>query len=519
MSLQSWLSTLGAREFPATRAGDRMAAWEIAESCWIAAHEQIRERGGRFSALWADEPDDRVVYALLWCEGQYYLLRTRPVDMQLPSVSRIWANADRPERYTRDMYGIDFTDALDSRRWARHQAWSKKDFPLLKDFPAEGRRQEASTDPDAPYGYHQVQGVQVYEIPVGPVHAGIIEPGHFRFNAAGERILSLEERLGYVHKGIEKRAAGQSVAQVARLASRVSGDSAVAHSLAFALAVEAATGLDCLPEAVQIVRAVALERERIANHLGDIGAICNDVGFAFMQMQCSRLRELWQRRQHHMFGHRLMMDVVVPGGLTRWPDRDDMLAQRDDIYTLRDELKSLRDILEDYPSLEDRLVGTGILRKETASVLGCLGYVGKASGLDFDVRVHAPTAPWGQLAIEPVVHRSGDVMARVLVRLDEIEQSLSLIYRLIDRYQPEGEACMALPAASDRLGLASVEGWRGETVHYVRMNADGTIARWFPRDPSWLNWPALEQLIEGNIVPDFPVCNKSVNGSYSGHDL
>ncbi|RMF17908.1 MAG: hypothetical protein D6758_05455, partial [Gammaproteobacteria bacterium] len=206
MTLNDCLLSCQATRLAAHRFGGRLNAWRVPAEHWLRVHQILKEKGGRLSALWADEAETDQVFALVWLDDGYVLLAVMPEQGSVPSVARIWANADRPERYTRDMYGIEFADAPDNRRWARHQAWSKGDTPLRRNFPLEGLKTDDTTQPDAPYGYHQVQGVQVYEIPVGPVHAGIIEPGHFRFNAAGERILRLEERLGYVHKGLEKSA-------------------------------------------------------------------------------------------------------------------------------------------------------------------------------------------------------------------------------------------------------------------------------------------------------------------------
>ncbi len=363
-----------------------------------------------------------------------------------------------------------------------------------------------------------MEGGSVYEIPVGPVHAGIIEPGHFRFQAVGEDVLRLEERLGYVHKGIEKLAVDRDPAGLARLAGRVSGDSTVAHAWAACQAMERATGCQ-LPARAAELRAILAERERIANHLGDIGAICNDVGFAYPHVQCARLREQWQRRSHELFGHRLMMDAVVPGGVDADVDTDAVGTLREDHASLRESVRPVFDIVEDHPSLEDRLQDTGRLAGEDARALGCTGYVGKASGLAFDLRRDNPYAPYDRLDVEVPVLSAGDVAARVQVRIREIHASLALMDRLLAGLSP-GPVLATLPAPQPGAsGIGLIEGWRGEILTFIRFGEAGRVARFFPRDPSWFTWPALERLIHGNIVPDFPVCNKSVNGSYSGHDL
>jgi len=476
--------------------------------------------GTRFVGLWGDPLETEVrVYACLERERDYLVLSTAVSLSQpvLASLTPCYSGADRLERHLQDLAGIAFLDHPDSRRWTRHQAWAEGCYPLRPDFPTAGcspRRAPA----DADYRFQRIQGSGVYEIPVGPVHAGIIEPGHFRFQAVGEEVLSLEERLGYVHKGVEKIAVGRDPAGLARLAARVSGDSTVSHGWAACMAMERAAGCEVPTRAVYL-RALACERERVANHLGDIGAICNDVAFAFAHMQCARLREQWQRRSRELFGHRLMMDFVVPGGTAE--DLPSGTADRlhADHFALHQALDPLFDVIEDHPSLDDRLIGTGRLSAADAAALGCTGYVGKASGQDFDVRRDNPYAPYDSLEVRVPRQTEGDVAARVRVRMEEVRESLALMDQLLTAL-PEGELSAPLPEPQpNTVGLGFVDGWRGEILSFVRFGEDGRIARFFPRDPSWLTWPALERLIHGNIVPDFPVCNKSVNASYSGQDL
>ena len=335
---------------------------------WGAAGKVAATLGCRHAGVWADPGDtSAVVRACLEQEGDYLVLETvvalsHPI---LASHTPYFPGVDRPERHLQDMSGIDFADHPDHRRWTRHQAWAEGCYPLRADFPTAGRSPLARAPADADYPFLRVQGSGVYEIPVGPVHAGIIEPGHFRFQAVGEEVLRLEERLGYVHKGIEKIAVGRDPAGLARLAARVSGDSTVAHAWAACLAMERATGCAVPPRAL-CLRALMAERERIANHLGDIGAICNDVGFAFAHVQCARLRERWQRRSHALFGHRFMMDAVVPGGVARDLPADAPALLRADHAALHLAIGPLFDVIDDHPSLEDRLLGTGRLSAEDA---------------------------------------------------------------------------------------------------------------------------------------------------------
>ncbi len=478
-------------------------------------------QGCRWCGMWGDDPGDEnlVVTVVLEIQGDYLALSTKIPKLSpvLTSHTPWYAAADRMERHAQDLYGIAFLDHPDDRRWCRHAGWPENVYPLRKDQSAAGHPEE-STPPDADYPFLSAQGSGVYEIPVGPVHAGIIEPGHFRFQAVGEMILNLEERLGYVHKGIEKIAEGRDMNGLARLAGRVSGDTTVGHAWAASMACERAAGIS-VPERALFLRAVAAERERIGNHLGDIGAICNDVGFAFPQYQFTRLREDWLRDNNLLSGHRLMMDWVVPGGLSGEPNEKLLCNMPEAMDRLEVEVRELCEILDNNSSLEDRLVSTGVLSHETAARLGALGYVGRASGRKFDLRLDAPYPPYDTLEVTVPLYDAGDVDARMRIRREEIFRSLGLLRQLLQKI-PAGpvRTNIELPAQGAQ-GLGLVEGWRGEILAYVRFGASGTVARYFPRDPSWLNWPALEKIARNNIVPDFPVCNKSVNGSYSGHDL
>jgi len=465
-----------------------------------------------------DQGETLLIQACFEKDGAYFIARTEvnratPI---LPSHTPYYAVADRPERYMQDMLGVAFTDHPDPRRWARHQAWKDSEYPLRKDFPASGT-QIAQTPPDDIYRFLSAHGSGVYEIPVGPVHAGIIEPGHFRFQAVGETVLNLEERLGYVHKGIEKIGEGRDAVGLARLAGRVSGDSTVAHAWAACMAMEKAAGLEVPPRALGL-RALMAERERVANHLGDIGAILNDVAFTFGFYQFGRLREQWTRVSQQAFGHRFMMDRIIPGGVAANLNDQMTTAMRVQIASMRPEIEGLLAMIDENASVEDRLVTTGYLDPALAKELGCLGYVGRASGLTFDIRRDCPYPPYDKFTVDVPAFDAGDVDARVNVRARECVVAFDLIEKLL--YLPDGPVKTDWQApATGAEGLGLVEGWRGEILTYVRFGEDGKIGRFFPRDPSWLTWPALEKLIRDNIVPDFPVCNKSVNGSYSGHDL
>ncbi|MFM8333887.1 MAG: NADH-quinone oxidoreductase subunit C [Candidatus Methylumidiphilus sp.] len=487
---------------------------------WGKAAELARDLGWRWVAGWAE---DAVVHltvnTCLETQGVYLVLRTRVDNHRpaLPSQTPYFVAAARPERHSQDLFGLEFTGHPDPCRWKRHQAWGQADTPLRKNFPAAGHP-AAQTPPDNSYPFFKAQGHAVYEIPVGPVHAGIIEPGHFRFQAVGETVLHLEERLGYVHKGIEKIAEGRNPQGLARLAGRVSGDTTVGHSYAACLAMERAAGLSIPPRA-EFLRGLLAERERVANHLWDMAAICNDVAFTFAYYQFGRLRELWLRDNQTCFGHRLLMDRIIPGGVSADLDADAITRMRKTIAYVRKELSDLITIIDANSSLEDRLLAAGLLTAADAQVLGALGFVGRASGQRFDVRHHAPYPPYDQLTVKVPLEDQGDIASRFWVRYKETRVALRLLEVMLEKL-PDGP--IAAPWQNPAVGaegLGLVESWRGEILCHVRFAADGLIARYYPRDPSLVNWPALEKLTLGNIVPDFPVCNKSVNGSYSGNDL
>lgn len=496
---------------------------------WLNCISEIAKQDFRWAAVWAEEfpaapphqPEGSfLIYSCYEKQGCHLILMTEiPYNQpSLPSQTHLYPAANRPERHLRDLLGLVFTNHPQLERWTRHKAWQKGQYPLRKNFPKQGLKVRSPSPPDSDYPFLAAVGTGVYEIPVGPVHAGIIEPGHFRFQAVGEKILNLEEHLGYVHKGIEKNAEGRDAHSLARLAGRISGDSTVAYTWATCMAMEKAIHLQIPPRGL-FLRAVLAERERIVNHLWDVAAICNDVAFAFPYYQLGRLRELWLRLNQKTFRHRLLMDCIVPGGVVVDLDEAQLAEHIKQIQELPIELAEIESTLQRHAGLEDRLATTGILTPEQAKRLGCLGFVGRASGQEYDVRRNSPYPPYDQLEVEVPVDTKGDVEARMWIRLKEIHVSLKLLDHLLNN-MPTGEVCTAWDFhVESAQGLGIVEGWRGEILCFLRFGENNTISRYYIRDPSWLNWPALEILIRDNIVPDFPVCNKSVNGSYSGCDL
>ena len=473
---------------------------------WRSAIEQLVEGRATLLSLWGDT---QAAYMALLDAASADIVVLTIEAADFPSVGKRHAPAIRLERAIRDLWGLKPVGLPDTRPWLDHGVWGLR-HPL-----GSHRRSDAAA---LGYAFLAAEGEGLHQIPVGPVHAGIIEPGHFRFTANGETVVRLEERLGYVHKGIESQMTGASIEQGAKLAGRTSGDSTVAYALAFALAVESALGVKVLARAVWL-RALMAELERIANHLGDIGAICNDASFSLMYAECGILRERTLRTAYACFGHRLMMDQVVPGGVASDLDDDGINNLRSLVEAVRHRLPELIEIYDNTASLQDRTVTTGYLRPELARTFGAGGYVGRASGRAFDARKALAYPPYDALNFEVRLREDGDVNARVWLRILEVDQSLSLIEQIIERL-PAGKTRSPLGKTGEvREGLALVEGFRGDVLAWLRIDANGRIARCHLRDPSWFQWPLLEAVIKDNIVADFPLCNKSFNCSYSGHDL
>ncbi|MEJ8827371.1 NADH-quinone oxidoreductase subunit C [Variovorax humicola] len=500
-----------------------MPAWHgrVDGDTWSAAARSIADAGGRLVAVWG--VDRRACgAAMATCaayavpEGLLWLdLKLDDAAQGFPDLAVAFPCAGRMQRAMADMSGIRAEGSGDHRPWLDHGLWPGATPPLRHD-----RQSEVAAEGKLPadYPFVRVEGDGVHEIAVGPVHAGIIEPGHFRFSVVGEKVLRLEQHLGYTHKGIERRFTELNPLEAHRLAGRVCGDTAVAFAWAYCMALESAWEFE-IPERAAWLRALMLERERVANHLGDLGALGNDAALAFGLAQFSRLREDWLRLSKEMTGHRLMMDAVVPGGvgIDLAPALRDRLRRQCD--AIEKEVRALRRVYDEHAGLQDRFVGTGRVTPQLAAQLGLTGLAGRASGQSADLRSDFPSPPHDRLKVAIATHNDGDVAARVAVRFEETFESLRLI-RAICAGLPDGTARTSLrPPASATLGAGWVEGWRGEIFVALEIGADGRIVRCHCHDPSWQNWPVLEHAVIGNIVPDFPLINKSFNLSYSGHDL
>jgi Ni,Fe-hydrogenase III large subunit len=490
---------------------------------WQMAASAVRDAGGRLLALWAGPMSPEATLCAVYAtrEGAFWL--SLPLTQQdgrwvYPDLATVFPCAARMQRAAADLSGVVALGAQDTRAWLNHGAWPVDHFPLQQD-PDTLPLLAAGELVDYPFVH--VDGDGVHEIPVGPVHAGIIEPGHFRFSVVGEKVLRLEQRLGYTHKGTELRMTQLAPLDAYRLAGRVSGDSTVAYAWAYCMALESATQTT-VPERAAWLRALMLERERVANHLGDLGALGNDAAFSFGLAQFSRLREDWLRAANTVFGHRLMMDCIVPGGVRSDIDlgpRELLLQQCD---AVEKEVRTLHAIYEAHAGLQDRFMTTGRVLPELAAQLGLTGLAGRASSQSWDLRCDQPWLPYGDMAVVMATQHNGDVAARVAVRFDEIFESLRLIRRLLVEMPIGDLRCPVLLPQQPTRGAGWVEGWRGELFVALELGGAGQqqrILRCHLHDPSTQNWPVLEHAIMGNIVPDFPLINKSFNLSYSGQDL
>jgi Ni,Fe-hydrogenase III large subunit len=490
-----------ARELPGA---PRTRGLGVTAEAWSQCAGDVAASGGRLLAMWGSAGEDSSsaaeAYAAFLTDPGVLVIEL-PVrrsaaaapagGADYPGLEGLFPCASRMQRALFDISGVRSSDP-DRRPWLRH--------------PPEG------------YSLVPVSGEGVHEIGVGPVHAGTIEPGHFRFSVVGEKVLRLEARLGYTHKGVERRFTELPLLEGHRLAARVAGDSAVAHAWAYCQAVEGMAG-GAIPPRAAALRALFLELERIANHLGDVGALANDAGFAFGLAQFSRIKEDLLRAVSQAFGQRYLLDAVIPGGT-----QADVTAATAESLGLRleavgRESAELRALYEDHAGVRERFTGTGILTPELARRLGVLGLVGRASGQALDARVDFRHPPYDRLTPLKVVRQEGDVAARIAVRFEEIAESCRLAQTLLAALPPGAHRTRIEAPPAGSFGTGLIEGWRGPVFLALEAGPGGTIRRCHPHDPSWQNWPALEHAILGNLVADFPLINKSFNLAYSGVDL
>ncbi len=503
---------------PAVPAADRST---ISPGELSGAASSLLSTGFRLALAAAHEDDGRLRAVYLFtapgpdrrAELHVPLDRGRPA---VPSLARLSFPAGRFEREMHDLYGVVPEDHPLPRRLVRHFHWPRGWHPMLAGAGAPlGPWPDASGDTDGPYPFRTVEGPGVYEIPVGPVHAGMIGPGHFRFSVAGETILNLKARLWFTHRGIEKLFSGRDPSDAVALAARVSGDTTIGHTLAFCLAVEDALGL-AVPEPQQRLRAVLLELERLYNHVADIGALCNDVGHGILNAHALRIRERLLRVNDTVTGHRLLRGAIRPGGTTvrALPDPGELAA-------IGADTAEVVALALGHSVVRDRFAGTAVLTARQASDLGTLGYVARASGLDTDARRDHPL-PGIEFPGTARRQPGGDVLARFTTRAEEIRPAIDFItdaVRRLDGYLGAAPASPVSLPGGPRSGIGIAEGWRGTIVHRVELGGGGRLSRVKIADPSFFNWPALPVAMADTIVPDFPLANKSFNLSYPGNDL
>jgi Ni,Fe-hydrogenase III large subunit/Ni,Fe-hydrogenase III component G len=445
----------------------------------------------------------------------FFILRVPvpPAQPEFTSLTNAIPAVNWQEREIQDLFGLQLIGHPNARRCALHDDWPEV-FPLRKDFdlrtqlpPFTGERHK----------FRPVEGEGVFQVPVGPVHAGIIEPGHFLFSVAGEPVLYLQLRLFYTHKGTEKLFENLPVTHGVRLAESISGDSSFAHATAFCHAIERVSDAEAPPRA-RALRSLCLELERLYNHIGDIGAIVTDVAFVVANMHAMRLKERILRVNEQLTGNRLLRGMACLGGVRFDWDGEQIKTLEKLAAELGPEFDSLVELIENSSSTRDRLEETGILKPKVARDLGVVGIAGRASGFDHDLRRDFPHAAYDRVKFRVPVYQVGDVEHRMQVRIDEVRESLSIIQQLVLDLPGGAVRVEIAELPANRAALGYVEGWRGEIFHWIRTAPGNRLARCKVKDPSLQNWPALSEAILGNIVPDFPVVNKSFNLSYSGTD-
>ena len=429
-----------------------------------------------------------------------------------PSLTRSVMAAHWFERLMFDQFGIVAQGHPDWRRLMHHENVPLDTHPLRKDFAWNMKLPYA----EEAYPMHQVEGRGVYEIPVGPIHAGIIEPGHFRFNVRGERILTLEGKLFFTHKGVEKLVEGKTPEEAMPFVERISGDMVVGHTLAYAQAVERAVGASVSARAAHL-RVVWSELERLSAHIFDLGNMAgNGTGFTFMAAQGFRMLEELRRLYETLVGHRYLRGTITLGGAHDIDAAGEQELRAQLIKTER-ELASILRIAFTTDGLMERFETTGVLSEVAARAYGARGIAARGSGIATDFRIEYPYAAYPEFSFSVVTEPAGDVAARFRVRAREAAESIALI-RVALRSLPKGEATVSVvPKEGSALGWA--ESFRGAIIDFVRLDAAGNIDRLAISDPSFTNWPLFGEIGPGNIVPDFPLCNKSLGLSYSGTDL
>jgi len=473
---------------------------------------QVRQpRPARLVCLFGsvDHPQKKaVVRYIIDVPGEGYRVLTEGEAGPLPSLTAVTPAAAWYERELHDQYGIVSAGNPDLRPLMLHENWPRDFHPMVHGAePMAGVRES--------YPFLKVEGEGVAEVAVGPVHAGVIEPGHFRFSVMGDNVLFLELRHFYTHKGTEKLFHNTPIMNGAIIAESVSGDNCFAHAVAYCQAVEEAHGAQ-VPRRAQLIRLIGLELERMMAHIADVGALSGDVAFVVPAAYCSRIKEDLLQAGARVMGTRYWRGIAVPGGVTRDINPAAAEALRQAVEQAADEFARMANIILERPSVQSRFETAGVLEHRIAADLAVVGIAARASDINMDVRREHPYGAYHGLTLEVPVLHYGDVLARARVRIAEVAVSARLIMDALDQLQP-GPISAEFRQATVFEGFSAVESPRGELLYWVK-GESGSLARCYIKSPSFQNWPALPHAVAGNVIADFPLINKSFNLSYSGCD-
>lgn len=468
----------------------------------ITATDQRQEQGVfRLYYLFADEEQDDFLTLILDIDEK---------ESAFPSITPLIPAANWSEREIQDLFGLQALGHPDPRRLILHEDWPDGMYPLRKDF-----------DPQQPiprvkgtFTFPKIQGTGITEVPVGPIHAGIIEPGHFRFQTLGEEVLQLDAKLFYTHRGIEKRLEGMDILEALVIIEQICGVCIASHSVSYTQAIEKLAGIQVSRHA-DYLRTIFLEMERLYNHIGDIGNICAGVGFAVGNSHGLRLKEELMRINKKIFGHRYLRGYNRIGGVSHGLSDSSKAELMERLTELEKDFRELIMLLKEHEIFMDRLTGTGRLVKKIALEWGAVGPAARASGVSRDVRIQYPYAAYKQHPIKLVMKSEGDVLARVDVRIEEVYQSFSFIKEVLAEL-PEGPIQSALPEQiNSNWSFGLTESPKGENMHWVMIGENGKIERYHIRSATFSNWAVVPFTVPGNIIPDFPLINKSFELCYS----